>query len=519
MLCPVDLIPILARALLYGFLVGLVLPLAVDKRENIVYVTVTEFRYLPIAAQATVPPLQAVSIATSQPKSPVQHHAHPAPDSPYAQLSASFVSSSPVRAPAAMPMDVQSSMVSVVSHDIPKPAVVPAFATTYSTQHADSHVEPFTADAPFTHASVSGPAPKPVIAYSASSYVPNTAPVTDVIDNIPSSNIRAPARLPYIAHAAQHDTSIIHVTPVPITIPADSSSIASPLATPYAIPAANTPAIASVSHVPEPYVLPKASPVISAWYPPPKDMLTYTSYAGLLSTMAPSFYPTLSRDVPASPDSPISTMSPPTFIQTLPISKASTVDISPTRASSLALSPVPTYTKAPETSSLHRSSSILSSMPVTSMIEQAEAATATSSSLAPQPTDTAIRETMSDLSAISTQKSDSATETSAETSTEATISTTTTTRGDSTQTTTFVGSDGTTTILTQYPTSRTRTSINTSGPQLGGSSRGHLAPRHGGEPPLGFATQLMATASGFCVAMVAVVTGALILPGAMFIVA
>ncbi|CAO3569545.1 unnamed protein product [Mortierella alpina] len=186
----------------------------------------------------------------------------------------------------------------------------------------------------------------------------------------------------------------------------------------------------------DPAPAPLALPLSAVWYPP-NDALTFTSYAGLLTTIAPAFYPTpsLFHPPPAMPTSPLV----PAPLATLPPAALTTAPSMP------AASPASTWSSVADKAS-----------PTT--------AVATSSQ-------TSSRSKVDESITLSEEKTDA---TTTSISRAVTVSTTTTTQGSTTKTTTTVGSDGTTTVLTEYPTStRPRGSQNTSGAQAG-QSRGRL---------------------------------------------
>ncbi|KAF9144571.1 hypothetical protein BGX30_012370 [Mortierella sp. GBA39] len=169
-------------------------------------------------------------------------------------------------------------------------------------------------------------------------------------------------------------------------------------------PAALVPPSAPVAQLAN--IIPAPVPA-TAWTPPANDALTYTSYAGLLSTMAPAFYPT-----------PLNSAAVPSPPSAVPMEKEKESAAAHTTLSATAA---------------HSSDSTSSSS-----IDSASVSKEDTTSL-------------------------SSTTTSTTTSHEVTVSTTTTTRGDTISTRTTVGTDGTTTVLTEYPTSTRRTTTSTSG--------------------------------------------------------
>ncbi|KAF9940410.1 hypothetical protein BGZ67_007748 [Mortierella alpina] len=183
---------------------------------------------------------------------------------------------------------------------------------------------------------------------------------------------------------------------------------------------------------------PLALPLSAMWYSP-DDALTFTSYAGLLTTMAPAFYPT------------------PSLFDAPPVMPAS----APVPAPPASLPPAASTT-AP---------SMTAASPASTRSSVADKATPTTA--VATSTQASSRSTMDGSITVSDEKADTTT-TSTTTSIDITVSTTTTTQGSTTRTTTSVGTDGTTTVLTEYPTStRPRGPQNTSGAQAG-QSRGRL---------------------------------------------
>ncbi|KAG0043100.1 hypothetical protein BGZ83_011824, partial [Gryganskiella cystojenkinii] len=197
--------------------------------------------------------------------------------------------------------------------------------------------------------------------------------------------------------------------------------------------------------------LPATVPIVvaSSWQPNPNNVLTYTSYAGLLTTLAPSFYPS------ASPTNlvPIS-VAPPAEAPT-PFSQS---PVSP---------PLPTPASAP--------TSIETWTPVPIWVSGTSAVSSSRSSVTPtaptnsQSTSSSVRSSQNENNSHSSSSSDSVDSASAQsttvtpTTTDVTVSTITTTGVDSTTTTTSVGSDGTTTVLTEIPSSTSTRSHSTSG--------------------------------------------------------
>ncbi|KAF9927402.1 hypothetical protein FBU30_003260 [Linnemannia zychae] len=171
-----------------------------------------------------------------------------------------------------------------------------------------------------------------------------------------------------------------------------------------------------------------------AWTLPINDALTYTSFAGLLSTLAPAFYPTL---LTVSSHATMSSLSPLSTHSSIPdlMPASNTLEISSTAIASI--TPMTPISK--ESTMTYTSLSITSG--ATTSLPSKD--TSTLPSTIPTPTLTTV-------------------------STEMTVSTTITTRGDTTSIKTTIGTDGVTTVLTEYPAStRTRNPQSTSGAQAG----------------------------------------------------
>ncbi|KAI1295054.1 hypothetical protein EDD11_008046 [Mortierella claussenii] len=322
----------------------------------------------------------------------------------------------------------------------------------------------------------------------------------------------------------------------------------SPVASP--VPALAVPATSPMGVLPSvvPIVLHTEAPVRASasnapaagtLQPLSNNMLTFTSYAGLLSTVAPAFYPSSSTAVILIPlSSPVASPAaelPLTHVSSHVLAPASvlvptSMDASVTPISLSLLSttkaadaptsvhPVtpwstPTAATPPEPLPLHRPATTAPSATMATLTNSMESVVTTTASSYPTQTAASHKSTTdgsssdTESSSISEEKTKATTSTI--TSTEVTVSTTTTTRGSTTHTTTSVGSDGTTTVLTQYPTStQIHTTIRTSGPHPG-ISRGHLSLRHGGYQ----------SAFESISDMLVAVSGALILPGVMFLLA
>ncbi|KAI8602001.1 hypothetical protein EDD21DRAFT_428078 [Dissophora ornata] len=251
-----------------------------------------------------------------------------------------------------------------------------------------------------------------------------------------------------------------------------------------------------------------ASPTAATWQLPPNNALTFTSYAGLLSTVAPAFYPSpspLINTAPVTiPASAITLASPPGVASSARAPVPSAVPMAWPTPTSLPVESVASHYPTTASSSTTWSDTRDQATTMSGEVHTPPSAVTTVSSSTDSP----------DLSSISDQK----TTPSTTTSTDATVSTTTTTQGDTTQTTTSVGSDGTTTVLTMYPTStRSRVSTSTSGAHPRGS-RGQLLSRPSAQSAFGHLIDLFVSDVGFSVAAIAM-TGAMVLPGVMFLVA
>ncbi|KAG0306456.1 hypothetical protein BGZ97_000733 [Linnemannia gamsii] len=217
-----------------------------------------------------------------------------------------------------------------------------------------------------------------------------------------------------------------------------------------------------------------ASPVNSAlatgpavWTPPANDALTYTSFAGLLSTVAPAFYPTpLNSAAPSRAiDFPMSQQPPP---PPTPISHRLIPHMAPT---ALAVPSTKTRVYDLPAPALSSTESLVTIPSESSAVPKENESTATQASLSATAalSDTSSSSSIDSASltkqgttSLSTTRTSTTTSTTT-TSTEVTVSTTTTTRGDTTSTRTTVGKDGTTTVLTEYPTSSRRTTTRSSG--------------------------------------------------------
>ncbi|KAI8360425.1 hypothetical protein B0O80DRAFT_484189 [Mortierella sp. GBAus27b] len=241
--------------------------------------------------------------------------------------------------------------------------------------------------------------------------------------------------------------------------------------------------------------------------PPPNDALTYTSYAGLLSTKAPAFYPA-PLSVPPVVDTPVPTPAP------VPVYTASaytpepvvTPDSRPNRPTPEA-APSHLPTPPPETMASFTAAATATTTPGTTATTTGIHTSATSESSVSDPEETSTTDETS---------KETPTKTRTRTTTDVTVTTTTTTRGDTTHTTTTVGSDGTTTVLTQYPTS-TPCRTPTSGAQSMHPRR-QLLPRPTDESTLGYLTDVLISHPKFILTVMAMM-GAVFLPGAMFVMA
>ncbi|KAF9538693.1 hypothetical protein EC957_006331 [Mortierella hygrophila] len=278
------------------------------------------------------------------------------------------------------------------------------------------------------------------------------------------SNVPPAAPVTLIAPAARVAPLLVAFVP-PAPRPNPNPNVMTNMARPAPI------APAALVSPPAPVVQPAntiPAPVpAAAWTPPANDALTYTSYAGLLSTMAPAFYPTPlnSAAVPSRaisflmpqqqhPPPPVSVAHAPT-LHTVPTPlMAPTVETTPNPNKPILFSP-----ESAPSPTLSASSAV----PMEKEKESAAAHTTLSATAAHSSDSTSS----SSIDSTSVSKEDTTSLTSTTTSTttshDVTVSTTTTTRGDTTSTRTTVGTDGTTTVLTEYPTSTRRTTTSTSG--------------------------------------------------------
>ncbi|KAG0006631.1 hypothetical protein BGZ65_005825 [Modicella reniformis] len=279
--------------------------------------------------------------------------------------------------------------------------------------------------------------------------------------------------------------------PVPVITPLPAVSPAPPVPAFVSAPV-TAPVTAPASTI-------EFDPPSAAWQPPPNNALTYTSYAGLLTTAAPAFYP------PSSALSMANTIPVPVVVAT----PAYTSIYTPVSAISPVLWPSPTslVEKVPS----RFSAASLPPATTTTAVEHTSISLASTSS-DNEDLSSSVSETTESTEASKTTKATAKTTT---TLTEMTVSTTTTTRGDTTHTTTTVGSDGTTTVLTQYPTlSRTRGPQNTSGAQAI-SSRVHLS-RPTNESVLEYLIDVLTSHPKFVMTLIGMM-GAMLLPGVMFV--
>ncbi|KAK3842524.1 MAG: hypothetical protein J3R72DRAFT_421256 [Linnemannia gamsii] len=379
------------------------------KRDNTVYVTVTEYRYVSQAQPS------AASLAPNPPPQPVGMHA---------------------------PFQVPSASLAPNPQHPPRPNSVAPLAEL----RAPSNVLPNT----ILSAPMAPPTPRPH---------PN--PVL-AVSMVPIESVAPP---PVVLSAFLPLTFRPNLNPAPaapVVLPHSAAPIAPAPIAPAASPIRATPALvvpANFVHSSALIASPINNPperVVAAWTPPTNDALTYTSFAGLLTTMAPAFYPEpLNSAVPslaiASPmPQQQSPPTPPSSTNHAPTSlTAPTSNIAPTLNTPVPLThtsvPTPSAsTNAKESTTAHSSALTTAHSDLTSSVDSAS---------------------VSNFDTTTTSTSTS-TSTSISTTTDVTVSTTTTTHGDTTSTKTTVGTDGTTTALTEYPTStRSRGSQSTSGVQ------------------------------------------------------
>ncbi|KAF9110781.1 hypothetical protein BGX27_005892 [Mortierella sp. AM989] len=206
-----------------------------------------------------------------------------------------------------------------------------------------------------------------------------------------------------------------------------------PAPTPITPPQPPQPAMNSIvpSHFSEPAPPAMPMPIVATLQQPSNDALTFTSYAGLLTTFAPAFYPLTSSAVAMSP-SPL-----------VPTAKAEP----PTPLQSVVPIPIPTPLPIPIHSQRLKSWSTQSNE--MTPVESKATPTRTKDQIE-TTTDTANASLISSFRGPSTT-SDQMSEASTLSSVDITVSSTTTTRGYTTHTTTSVGLDGTTTVMTEYP--------------------------------------------------------------------
>ncbi|KAF9995663.1 hypothetical protein BGZ80_011066 [Entomortierella chlamydospora] len=202
-----------------------------------------------------------------------------------------------------------------------------------------------------------------------------------------------------------------------------------------------------------PFASSYALPIIATWQNPSDDALTFTSYAGLLNTIAPAFYPSPLEHATDSIVHP----EPSTALQPM--------------VATLTVAPIPKGTKPPPTlpaerssvepKALYPSADILPKVTPTRTDGQATTSTNAITSTNPAGASMTKSSTSSDVEDSSTES-----EETTSMSTDVTVSTTATTRGHTTRTTTSVGTDGTTTVMTEYPlATRTSDPKSTSGAQ------------------------------------------------------
>ncbi|KAK3808512.1 MAG: hypothetical protein J3Q66DRAFT_392025 [Benniella sp.] len=258
---------------------------------------------------------------------------------------------------------------------------------------------------------VPGPAIAPV------SPMDPAQPVQDVAPAVVSAPAFAPAA------PVPAPVPLAPVPPAPAVVSAPAFELAA-APVPASVPPAPVPPAPAIASYPSPI---PAADSGATWQPPPNNALTYTSYAGLLTTKAPAFYPSseppvVNTPVPAPapvPPTPAYTPTPNVPSVSWP-SQTAVVESVPSRLPTASL-PSPTMASVSD--------------------RVTEAATAVHTSTLPESTSSDSES--SSVSEESTKETTTTTTetTSTTTSTEVTVSTTTTTRGDTTHTTTTVGSD------------------------------------------------------------------------------
>ncbi|KAF8975426.1 hypothetical protein BGZ46_009126, partial [Entomortierella lignicola] len=216
-------------------------------------------------------------------------------------------------------------------------------------------------------------------------------------------------------------------------------------------------------------VAPSALPIIATWQKPSDDMLTYTSYAGLLNTIAPAFYPSILPVTESLPET-----------KSVPQPAIATPLYTPTPAISMTFKPQSTLSPAkPEVR--YTSSNILPT-PTLMPTKTTDQVTSTTHEV----TRPLIKSSMTGIEHSSTL-SDQVSRTSADT----TVSSTTTTRGYTTHITTSVGSDGITTVMTEYP-------LSTHGAHDSQSTSGAQKQLSRNQAPFGYVFNLLLFGVGFC---------------------